>query len=544
MRLINTTTLEVKSFEVDNEIPPYAILSHTWGDEEASFSDTAKSGKAPATTLGFRKIKECADQARQQNIDWCWVDTLCIDRTSTEELSDAINSMFKWYRQASVCYAYISDVPPLPAHDARIAALPQVEKPSQSVGGMFSEHLGSFDDDETSQWEQNFSQSRWFTRGWTLLELVAPKSLEFYGSDWQFMGSRKTLSAFITTITSIPSSVLDGTEDLYACSVAQRMSWAARRVTSRAEDAAYSLLGVFNVNMPILYGEGFDKAFSRLQKEIMDVDNDMTIFCWEDASAEFFNYSGILAKSPSQFVTSKLSYRPKGPLKRFRYLNKAFRITLGLTLGREGYRNEYLAVFPFESDSMRRVGIYLAQIGEDLFARVDANTSIDLDPRKAGFVSIGKVNFKTIWVLENLDGPVPSVDLRRVWGMYIRPSSSDNLCFLPSEEEESDASMRRFAFGGKSMKERPAHTNVIMERQREPKCTIRWSIDLQNFWKQEILARESPSILTDNINPLSTLTVVGEEIDPQYHLTRFDHFDGSISIFQERLVMLVNSCSI
>ena len=250
MRLINATTLALESFNED-AAPPYVILSHTWGSEsdevtlqemkvaaDHSESPVGQPSMAAAVRCkpGFIKIKEAARMALSHECEYIWVDTCCIDKTSSSELSEAINSMFKWYQAAEVCLAYLSDVAATGQADLDIP------------------HIKS---------------SRWFTRGWTLQELIAPDDVRFYSQDWSFLGSKSgELRHLLFDITGIEEFVLNGVFSIEDVSIAQRMQWASKRRTTRQEDMAYCLMGLFNVNMPLLYGEG-ERAFIRLQDEII-----------------------------------------------------------------------------------------------------------------------------------------------------------------------------------------------------------------------------------------------------------------------------------
>ncbi|KUJ11110.1 HET-domain-containing protein, partial [Mollisia scopiformis] len=244
MRLLNAKTLLLKDFVGDEAVPRYAILSHTWGTDELSLQEWNEETSKKAKT-GYTKIKYCCDQALSDGIEWAWIDTCCIDKSSSAELSEAINSMFRWYQNAVRCYAYLFDVPGHvnPALD-----------PSE------------------------LARSRWFKRGWTLQELLAPKNLIFFSSTWRRIGTKEELYGPLATITGIEPEILQG-EDLQAVSVATRMSWAAKRETTRTEDMAYCLLGIFDINMPLLYGEG-KRAFFRLQEEILKANSDQSIFAW------------------------------------------------------------------------------------------------------------------------------------------------------------------------------------------------------------------------------------------------------------------------
>jgi Heterokaryon incompatibility protein (HET) len=222
---------------VGDNIPPYAILSHTWGadSEEVTFKDLVDhTGKNKA---GYTKIKFCAEQAASDGLQYFWMDTCSIDKSSSAELTEAINSMFRWYHGAAKCYVYLSDV---------------------SIRG--------YDKNGQFTWESAFRESRWFTRGWTLQELIAPTSVEFFSLEGKRLGDKKSLERQVHEITGIAIQALQG-NPLSNFSVIERMSWAAKRKTTRKEDEAYSLLGIFDIHMPLIYGEG-EKAINRLKEEI------------------------------------------------------------------------------------------------------------------------------------------------------------------------------------------------------------------------------------------------------------------------------------
>ena len=230
-----------------HDIPPYAILSHTWGadTEEVTFEDlTDGTGKSKA---GYNKIRFCGEQARRDDLQYIWVDTCCIDKSSSAELTEAINSMFRWYREAAKCYVYLSDV----------------------SKGNYDEH----DHLSRSIWKSSFRGSRWFTRGWTLQELIAPTSVEFYSSEGIRLGDKRSMEQQIHEITSIPVRALRG-NPLSDFSFEERLSWAIKRETTREEDKAYSLLGMFDIYMPLIYGEGGENAFKRLRTSVKIVTED------------------------------------------------------------------------------------------------------------------------------------------------------------------------------------------------------------------------------------------------------------------------------
>jgi hypothetical protein len=191
---------------------------------------------------GFSKIIETCRLARERGLGYAWIDTCCIDKSSSAELTEAINSMFNWYKESAICFAFLSD---LPASECEVL-------------------------------ENELRRCRWFTRGWTLQELIAPENVEFYDQGWQWRGTKKSLQQELFDITGIDHEILEDSNLLSTIPVARRMSWASTRKTSRVEDRAYSLLGLFDVNVPLIYGEG-PKAFFRLQEEIMKQYNDLSL---------------------------------------------------------------------------------------------------------------------------------------------------------------------------------------------------------------------------------------------------------------------------
>ena len=237
MRLLNTGTKKLE--DTGPRTPVYAILSHRWLEEEVTLQDMSRFDVD--SMKGYMKLSGACDIARNIGFKYPWMDTCCIDKTSSAELSEAINSMFMWYRRSALCIAY-------------------------------------FDDVRKDTWESQITNAKWFTRGWTLQELVAPKEVLFVDERWRIIGTKTSLASIITNITKINTEVLL-TGDMSEISVAKKMSWAATRTTTRLEDRAYSLLGIFGVNMPTIYGEGAN-AFMRLQEEIMKKSDDQSIFAW------------------------------------------------------------------------------------------------------------------------------------------------------------------------------------------------------------------------------------------------------------------------
>ena len=222
-----------------DDIPPYAILSHTWGLEEVTFKDIIEGNGT--SKAGFDKIRFCGEQAKRDGLQYFWVDTCCIDKSNNIELQGSINSMFRWYRDSAKCYVFLADVP--------------------------RANIDTNDQSHQLSWESAFRRSRWFERGWTLQELIAPKLVEFFSNDCKLLGDKKSLERYICEITRIPSKALRGSP-LATFSVAERMSWAEIRQTTYEEDIVYSLLGIFDVYMALIYGEGKDRALKRLREEI------------------------------------------------------------------------------------------------------------------------------------------------------------------------------------------------------------------------------------------------------------------------------------
>ncbi|KAI8963569.1 HET-domain-containing protein [Daldinia sp. FL1419] len=270
MWLINTHT-RLLEFVTEPEEYTYAILSHTWEDGEVSFHDFQVPEEA-RKKKGFDKIIRTCQLASDHGLEYAWVDTCCIDKSSSAELSEAINSMFKWYMNSAICFVFLSDLSP------------------------------------GSPFEDSFPKCRWLNRGWTLQEIVAPKAAEFYDAEWKLRGRKPELNALLARVTGIDYAVLSNSQAMFDVPVARRMSWASMRQTTRLEDRAYCLLGIFGVNMPMLYGEG-DKAFIRLQEEIIKESSDLSLFAWTElpssSSSESPNhqsYRGIFARSPREFT--------------------------------------------------------------------------------------------------------------------------------------------------------------------------------------------------------------------------------------------------
>ncbi|KAK1535949.1 HET domain-containing protein [Colletotrichum paranaense] len=253
MRLLHTTTLELREFS-GTDIPPYGILSHTWGRNEFTFKDLQTDGYCG----GITKIDGLCRVARGEELSWVWIDTCCIDKSSSAELSEAINSMFQWYKRAVACYVFLEDC--------------EIEK----LDGEGPEHL-NIPINPFSPLPPTRAEDTDVKNSYNFVDLIHD----------------------ITSINVIAlSTEFEAVHQNF--SVAEKMSWAAKRETTRIEDKAYSLMGLFDVNMPLLYGEG-ENAFFRLQEEIIKKTDDESIFSW-GYGEDFTSAGGLFARSPADFL--------------------------------------------------------------------------------------------------------------------------------------------------------------------------------------------------------------------------------------------------
>ncbi|KAJ2993972.1 hypothetical protein NUW58_g1676 [Xylaria curta] len=429
MWLLNTDRLDrLELVEFSEEFTPnYAILSHTWGEEEVTFQDiqaissrqwprvVSQAVSTIQAKKGFDKIRKAAALAAAHGYHFIWADTCCIDKASSAELSEAINSMFRWYKKASICYAYLEDVK-YGYHDSK--------------GGLF--HLLC-------------QHSRWFTRGWTLQELIAPEDVMFYGGDWGYLGSKahdEDVRISLSDLTGIDVRVLEGTIQPSEMSIATRMKWASQRETTRLEDVAYCLMGLFDVNMPLLYGEG-KKAFTRLQEEILKGSNDHSIFAWKAPNIGSNKVLwGLLAETPQYFAYVE-NYRPMPPLvskgsAAWSTTNQGLRLSLFLMPSRDwanrSIEDEYdcvlQCVIRYDDEAYLSPAIQLKRLYGDQFARIEPQTvkrvaTPSFDP------SFGKGWYSTIFVKQN---PIYAAPGFMVSFSNIRPSSrsqvSDPSCYI------------------------------------------------------------------------------------------------------------------
>ena len=373
--------------------PPYAILSHRWRQDprtEVLFKDcqdieNIATDPHITSKAGYKKVSGCCERALQDGYEHVWIDTACIDKSSSAELSEAINSMYSWYEMSHVCYAYLEDVssdrsgvegPILgqefrdrnlatsltirvlieayleavssdrsvlgidkqlsissesrywtirrltetylngSSSDRSVFAFEQEFRQSswfrngQTLQSMVADHLYHFSSDRSVfarlALVRQFRDSAWFKRGWTLQELIAPSEVVFFDWEWNEMGNKAELASIISGITKVDKVFLTYGFNVRKASIAEKMSWAANRETTREEDRAYSLMGLFLVNMPTLYGEG-SRAFKRLQEEIIRTDNDHSILAWRGLSIA----TSVLAVSPDQFANTPVCWPVK-----------------------------------------------------------------------------------------------------------------------------------------------------------------------------------------------------------------------------------------
>jgi len=341
MRLLNVQSLGFETFF--GEVPPYTILSHTWGTDEVAYEDF-KTGNPDKDTSGYRKILQACERTKCDGYRFVWIDTCCIDKSSSAELSESINSMYRWYQASEVCYVFLTDV-----RDA-----------------------------------DDICNARWFKRGWTLQELLAPSKVLFYNQDWQPVGTKHDSWRLISEITGIDKKALVGdsflgvtaADFIASAGITERMSWASMRKTTREEDTAYCLIGLFAVNIPLLYGEGGTKAFYRLQEEIIRQSTEHSILAWQPQAHVILQRDvascELLAQDPSMF-SSLLRIRPsKEHLHHFTLNNNGLEIQLPV-FRRHGSRNRWVAILScfYEKDLSCAVGLPIRAIdrSERIFVR-------------------------------------------------------------------------------------------------------------------------------------------------------------------------------
>lgn len=319
MRVISTMSFEMESKKGDAELREdgYAVLSHCWmGPEtggETAFHQYEKHVEAlesgsTALSPQLKKIRGACDCARSKGIKWMWIDSCCINKLSAVEETESINAMYRWYRHSVLCITYFHDVELGPASKL--------------------DPRNPFNDSDGKP-------AKCFSRGWTLQELLASKEMEFYDKNWTFMGTQRDVKDSLSKLTGIDENYLTGAEDFRNACVATKMSWMAKRITTREEDIAYSMVGLFGVTMSPVYGEGGPRAFMRLQEVILSsLSMDESLFAWKmptvDAGRQYDRTSswkedewGLLAPSPAWFAASGVVRVMPNPIPR----RDAFKVT-------------------------------------------------------------------------------------------------------------------------------------------------------------------------------------------------------------------------
>ncbi|KAK7955779.1 heterokaryon incompatibility protein-domain-containing protein [Apiospora aurea] len=332
MRLLNTSNLRLETFADESKAPSYAILSHTWGDNEIVFDDVntkADEEREWKDKPSARKIRMSVEQALAHGLAYIWIDTICIDKRSSAELSESINSMFEWYKRAAICYVYLAD----------------------------------------ALWVEDIECCRWLCRGWTLQELIAPSHVAFFGGNWNRLGSSNSLADKLGHLTGIGEELLyrrefmGEVEDLLSSvSIATKMSWAAHRQTARKEDIAYCLMGIFGVHMPLIYGEG-DKAFQRLQEEILKNTTDTSILAHE----YFGSPDLLLASHPVKFGRGLTTINEASSTSLLQYFNEQITFeTMVCPVGNGGKLQNYAAILDccFGRDVFSRAALLLEPLDD------------------------------------------------------------------------------------------------------------------------------------------------------------------------------------
>lgn len=442
MWLHDTSSLELCEFL--SAPPPYAILSHTWADEEISFQELTDATLQDEANrkAGYRKIKRFCTQARLDGLKYAWVDTSCIDKRSSAELSEAINSMYRWYSEAQVCYTYLSDVSTLISSE-NLSMLPDKSYP-RPVWGLLS--------------------SRWMRRGWTLQELIAPAHVVFYDVNWLEIGTKASMLDDLHEITGIPRRALMQPQSIRENSVAEKMSWASARETTRTEDMAYCLLGIFDVNMPLLYGEG-KKAFHRLQLQILGQSSDHSIFAWTipdswSHPAERHGLS-VFADSPVRFSIDAAGPIVQGALPSMMVRNEINITNLGVSITLPVIQDSgaFVAILNCERQG-HRIGIAITPTVLGPPGAWESSCRARLYPQKLFFVNqkiVESARPKNIYMLTKVPDPFPKYSgLQIELSMQIDGEQKGHSTLYTSSWSITKKSSSEFSYAGPS----PAYTQI------------------------------------------------------------------------------------
>jgi hypothetical protein len=477
MRLINVETYQLEEFFGDN-VPPYGILSHTWGDDEVTFQDMQNDFSAAQNKLGFAKIQGCIEVCEKFSLEYCWVDTCCIDKSSSAELSEAINSMYQWYYESRSCFVYLDDV----------------HKKQRNIATGSTERL-------TNQGFQELVRTaKWWTRGWTLQELIAPTWVVFYDADWRYLGTKQICHKDISTITAIPESILLGA-DPGTASIAQRMSWASERHTTRREDMAYCLMGIFNVRMPLLYGEGM-RAFTRLQEEIIKGSDDHSIFAWKSLEGSWWTHRGLLARSPAEFVDSGIIDPTHTRLSEpFSMTNKGLRISL-LCCDENDDQQEFYALLDCkrredETETLSDASLYAAVLLRRIWENSDQ--VIRVDPHKLVWKTLEIFAQRRAIYVRGFNSLPPDYVTQRVRGFVIEGPFLESYRYINTWPncQKSNESDQRITLKIPESTSRPTTYKVVFGTLRLSKRLL---VELQ-------------------FNSTSAVVGTNEEVEQHYDLT-------------------------
>ncbi|KAJ4147862.1 hypothetical protein LMH87_002364 [Akanthomyces muscarius] len=257
----------------DDDAPPHYYSSNPASppiytkSRPCAFS--ISTNKKTQSTLSREQLEQACEHARRCGVEYIWIAELCIDRTSSADLDDAVNGSRRRLRNSTVCFAYLHDLPA------------EVTTP----------------DSDSSAW----SRCRYWKRAWTLQELLLAPRVQFYDAYWNYRGDKDSpeLAPLLSGITRIPRSVLLDSTTLSDVALAVRISWSVGRVAAREEDTAYALVAITEATLPVRYGEGAERAFIRLQEELLRDTRDGSLLAWR--SARDGEVRGLLARSPSEF---------------------------------------------------------------------------------------------------------------------------------------------------------------------------------------------------------------------------------------------------
>lgn len=307
MWLIETSTFRLSEFTTS--VPSYATLSHVTEEDEAPHESPGHI-RREICNRSRKTVERACVQARTAGISWLWNYATCVDRYSWAAQSEAINSLAQIYRGCEYTIIYLADLV------------------FELVG---HETLG-----------ERLADCRWFKNIWSIPQIIFSRAAFFFSTDWTQIGTKISLLPLISAIIGIDKPALDDSDCLEDYSIAKRMSWASRMTTTRTEDSAYALLGLFDVSLPIIHGEG-QKAFFKLQEEILKDTNDFSLFAWDSPVPQ--EYTGLLAPSPACFHRFK-----RGPIAPLRVDGEVHIHCAGITIQASLWKSRTGWLLPLQSD--------------------------------------------------------------------------------------------------------------------------------------------------------------------------------------------------